>query len=470
MSGISSAQIKNSYSYQQLSQFYYSKQSDSIKKAWVCPVIYKDKNTQKKYKEMWDERTSFITSAIDNGNFIHDDIIYNYIEQIIDDIAKGNPGLLPKKPLLLIDRSSSVNAYSIGGNIIAVNLGLIVFANSREEIALVIAHELSHDILNHVNNAIKERAEWLSSDEYKNSLNSVLDSKYGRLTRLRKILESYSFSRSKHNRYHESDADSLAVILLKNSNIPFDPKVFLRLDSVDIQYKQPLNNSLKDYFTQYNLPFEDAWTQKRSKGLSTRAYNFKDTTGIEDSLKTHPDCIERYNKTKGLSTFTGAYTTIPKEVKDRSLKMLLWNMFNNQDLTQCLYRILIEKDKGNKDEWFDFMIYNVFSGLYYADKQMNRFNAIGVIPKEFISKNYYELQNMLEQMPDDQLEQYCKVLSNASFWQKTPADAKGMKELMTTIDFDPSTSSKTTTAAAKGFIENYPTSIYCEFADHFKKK
>jgi len=464
------AQSKNPYTYQDLSNLFYAKQSDSLKKNWVCPVLYKDKNTQKKYKEMWDDRVDFITGAIKNGDFVYESEIYNYLYQIIDELAKANPTLIPTKPLLLIDRSSAVNAYSIGGNIIAVNLGLILFANSREEIALVIAHELSHNILMHADISMKAQAEWITSDEYKKSLNAILDSKYERLTRLQKIYQSYSFSRSKHNRYHESDADSLGIILLKNSKIPFNPEVFLRLDSSDDEYQQPLKKPLKDYFTIYNLPFEDRWAQVHAKGLSTRSYNFRDTTGIADSLKTHPDCIERYNKTLSLSTATGKTTSVPATIKEKAAKMALWNLFDNLDLTACLYRIFLEKDKGNTDPWYDFMVYNIFSGLYYSDKQLDRFNAIGIIPKEYISEQYYHLQTMLEQMPKESIEQYCKQLGDAPFWQSMPADAKDLKNLINTLNFDTAPSDKNQTAAAKGFMDDNPTSMYCEFADHFKKK
>jgi predicted Zn-dependent protease len=211
------AQTNSLYTYQQLSRVFYAKQKDSLKKAWICPTIYKDKTTQKKYQEIWDSRTDFITTAIDNQNYVFEPEVWNYIEEIIEQIGKANSQLIRTKPFLLIDRSSSANAYALGGNVIAVNLGLIDFAQSREELSLAIAHEMSHNILNHVENVMKEQAEWLTSDEYKQSLNAVLDSKYERFTRLKKVFENYSFDRSRHQRYHEADADSLAIILLKNS-------------------------------------------------------------------------------------------------------------------------------------------------------------------------------------------------------------------------------------------------------------
>lgn len=463
------AQSLNLYSYDDLSAFSFAKQKDSLKKIWDCPQLYKDKSTQKKYKEIWNERTDFITTAIEANNYINDGEIYNYIETIISDLHRANPQLLKQKPLLLIDRSASVNAYAMGGNVIAVNLGLITFAQSREELALAIAHELSHNILNHPENSMKQRAEWLTSDEYKNSLKAVLDSKYERLTRLKKVIESYTFSRNRHSRYHESDADSLAIILLKNSHISFDPEFFLRLDSSDDEYRQPLKYPTKNYFASYHVPMEDNWFNQRSKGLSSHTYNFNSSTVIVDSLKTHPDCVERYEKTKGEINITGKLTPIPAGIKERANKMLIWNIYDNLSLTECLYRIFLEKDRGNIDPWYDFMTYNVLSGLYYSNKQLNRFNAIGIKSKEFISKSYYELQNLLEQVPANTLEELINSASNAAFWSNLPADAKGMKALFTSLNFDTDNAPKAEAAAANNFMNSNPSSMYCEFAGHFKK-
>jgi hypothetical protein len=467
--GQTGAQTKDLYSYQDLSHICYAAKKDSIRKNWVCPALYKQKETQKKYKEIWDSRTGFITDAISEKNFVRDNELYGYVNSIVQDIVKSNPQYFTNKPTLLIDRSASVNAYAVGGNIIAVNAGLITFARCREEMALVIAHELSHNVLEHTDNALKEKAEWLTSEEYKQSLNAVLDSKYERLSRLKKIFENYSFSRSRHNRYHESDADSLALVLLKNSNISFNAEYFLRLDSADIQYKSPLKSPVKTYFAPYGITIEDTWVQKRAKGLSTKNYNFRDTSGLADSLKTHPDCQERFNKTQSSSTAHGKETPIPQNIKDKANKILIWNIFDNQGLTACLYRILLEKDKGNKDEWYDFMVHNILSGLFYADKQLNRFNAIGVTQKEYISKDYYELQTLFEQIPRESLEEDCKKMQVASFWQNINSDGKGFKTFFNSINFSPEATDKEKARAAKDFIENHPNSMYCEFADHFKK-
>lgn len=181
-----SAQQNSLYAYQDLSQTVYARQKDSLKKFWVCAALYSEKETQKKYKELWDSRTDFIASAIENNNYVKEGELYRYVDDILTGLTNGNKKLFTQKPLLLIDRSAAVNAYAVGGNIIAVNVGLLCFAQSREEIALVIAHELSHNVLQHPDKSMREQAEYFTSAEYKKSLDDVLKEKYERYSRLKK--------------------------------------------------------------------------------------------------------------------------------------------------------------------------------------------------------------------------------------------------------------------------------------------
>src|SRR3954464_10502748 len=111
-------------------------------------------------------------------------------------------------------------------------------------------------------------------------------------------------------------------------------------------------------------------------------------------------------------------------------------------LTACLYSILLQKDKRVQDEWYNFMLYNIFNGCCDNDRQLHRFISIGITSKEYISKEYYALQNMLEQMPRESLTQYCSILQNATFWNTRPADERALKSLMYTLALDSDNSDK----------------------------
>ena len=149
--------------------------------------------------------------------------------------------------------------------------------------------------------------------------------------------------------------------------------------------------------------------------------------------------------------------------------MIIWNMFSNSNLTACLYRVFVEKDKGKTDTWYDFMVSNIFSGLYYSDKQLHRFSSIGVMKKEYISKTYYELQSMLEQMTTENLSAYCSSLQSHTFWKNLSTDEKALKTLMYSLTLDTQSTGKEIAKTAKEFSASNPSSMYCEFSTHFSK-
>ena len=462
------SQEKAFSTYSDLSRFSFAKQKDSIKKAWTVSTIFKDKKTQNEYAEIWKSRSDFLFDGIEENDFVYNKDIVDYVNGIITDLIVANKTLIQVQPLLLIDRNESVNAYSIGGNVLAINLGLIAYVNTREEMALIIAHELSHNILNHTETAMRQKAELLTSEEYNNSLKNVLNSKYGRLSKLMEVLQTYSFSRSRHTRYKEGEADSLAIVLLNNAKIPFNANYFLRLDSTDNEYRTPLLRPAKTYFASFNLNLDDQWFVKKSKGLSSRNYNFSKGEDLSDSLKTHPECVERYNATKRLSTPAAVYTPVPESIHKLADKMIVWNLYNNMNLTPALYRIMLIKDKGNNDPWYDVMVYNIFAGLYLADKNLARFNSIGVAPKELISKDYFATQTMLEQIPASQLESDVKIMSALPFWSAASADSRGFKDFLTSLISEEKVSKKQQALYSKEFLADYPVSIYAEIAYKFK--
>ena len=370
---------------------------------------------------------------------------------------------------MLIDRSSSVNAYALGNNIIAVNLGLLSFVQSREEMALVLAHEMSHNILLHCENSMKEKAAFLTSDEYINNVNAILESKYERYSRLKKIIEGYSFGSAKHNRYHEGEADSLAVVLLKNAQIAFNPAFFLRLDSADLVYKTALKADVKTYLQAVNFTADEAWFRKGGKGLSGKKYAFAQEE-ISDSLKTHPDCKKRYETLLPQSTFTAGQklNPVPVSLEVIANKTIIWTLFVNGNLTAAMYRLFLEKDKGNYDLWHQQMCTYVLNGLFLADKKLSRFNAINIRSKEYISSSYLELQNLFEQIPRENLEASCKTLFNQPFWQQAKADDRSFKSILATLNFAESLNQKELNALKKDFEQSFTESIYREFTEQIK--
>ena len=191
---------------------------------------------------------------------------------------------------------------------------------------------------------MRERAELVTSDDYKQSLNNVLSSKYERYSRLIKVAESFSFDRTRHSRYSEKEADSLAITLITNSNISFDASCFLNLDTMNNSDEWELQKNIKEHLKDLKIIFDENWFVKKSKGLSNVNHNFVDTSSKNDSLKTHPDCKLRYAQNTGRNSKTIKKTDIPKNVHDAAFEIAIMDTYFNKNLTRCFYKLIQEKE------------------------------------------------------------------------------------------------------------------------------
>jgi hypothetical protein len=77
---------------------------------------------------------------------------------------------------------------------------------------------------------------------------------------------------------------------------------------------------------------------------------------------------------------------------------------------------------------------------------------------------------MLEQMPRETLETYCKTLQNEGFWTAMPPAERALKNLLSILALDPDDSDKNKARAAKEFAAGNSSSMYYELANNFEKK
>lgn len=395
------------YTYKDLSAQAYRNIKDSLVKSWKCPKVFEEKKIQKEYEVYWSERGDYLVKSIENNDFVKDSILYPYLNQLTNELIKASQELFPFPVHLLLDRSNIPNAYSVGAHFIAVNAGLVIASKSREELSFYIAHELSHDLLNHTDNAMRQRAELVTSDEYKASLKDVLHSKYERYSRLKKLLEDHSFDRSRHSRYNESAADSLAIRLLNKAGIAFDATFFLNLDTADNIYQRNLSETPRTHFERLGLANTEAFTRTNPKGLSGRTSGFKDTTHRADSLKTHPDCRERYNKNLSRNSPHLSKTPIPADIRAQAAHIAFLDMFMNRNIGHGIYRILQDKETLSAPLPHDFLLDICMQSLLYSSKRMDRFNTLRIEKKQDVCKTYFELQEMLSQISEKDLQTYC---------------------------------------------------------------
>lgn len=96
-------------------------------------------------KDAVSELRKLIKEESKDGNDLSIKVRRNSINQIVN----ITPEETCDYPLVIID-DPSVNAFA-DGNIIAINQGMMDFARSDDELALVIGHELAHNNMRHIN-------------------------------------------------------------------------------------------------------------------------------------------------------------------------------------------------------------------------------------------------------------------------------------------------------------------------------
>ncbi|MBP6776127.1 MAG: M48 family metalloprotease [Piscinibacter sp.] len=95
-------------------------------------------------------------------DYLDDPVLLEYLQSIWQPLveaarARGEIGVeidlrYPFEPFLVRDRS--VNAFALPGGFVGVHLGLIAITGSRDELAAVLAHELSHVTQRHIARSI----------------------------------------------------------------------------------------------------------------------------------------------------------------------------------------------------------------------------------------------------------------------------------------------------------------------------
>ena len=83
------------------------------------------------------------------GMIIDDPSLNGYMRQIVARVSQTRPpGLPPVTPYIVKD--ADINAFTLGGNAIFINAGLIAAMENEAQLAMVIAHEIGHIDRGHV--------------------------------------------------------------------------------------------------------------------------------------------------------------------------------------------------------------------------------------------------------------------------------------------------------------------------------
>jgi predicted Zn-dependent protease len=134
-------------------------------------------------------------------------------------------------------RTDEVNAYAIAGGRMYINTGIIDFLDTEDEIAFVLAHEISHNELRHCIKRVQYAAIASSIDP---NLGEVVQVAYG----------MYSMPFTK---YDEFEADELGVKLMNKAGYNKSGAIsfFEKLEELEREYGMDERDAVNDFISSH---------------------------------------------------------------------------------------------------------------------------------------------------------------------------------------------------------------------------
>jgi Peptidase family M48 len=437
-----------------------TKYADKIKQLekFVVPKYYTDKSSQAWYDEFLTDRNKSLLASFKNNEILYDSVLLDKCNAILKRISLSNPNYKYDTIKLYINRSIVANAACYGEGTIMINLGLFLWVDNDDELALVLGHEIAHQLLNHSDLRMQKTIATLTSEEFKEELKNIKKADYGRYDRFRNLMKGITIESGKHSRYKESEADSLGVILCKNAkyNITNAAKVLLKFDHVEDIFKSNKLYTLKNFFTNTSIDFGLFTTKPKYNGLSSANVTMNADKDI-DSIKTHPDCKKRYESIIGknsipdiacCTSLDNAYT----QYKEKAMLEIVRYLYEKNSIGYCTHLSFFALKNNYNPLFYKNMLSLCFSKIYYNDINLKRFNSVNAQADK--ESNLKELQDYLFAVSNKDLE----ILA-ASFLTKTETTNVIDFEFANTM-YQTQVKQKDTASAYNSFNTKFPNNKY----------
>ena len=398
---------QNNINFSNLSAINYKDKIIQLEK-YTVPKKYIDKSSQAWYAEILTDRNKSLLSSFKENNLIDDTLLLKKCNSILNRISISNKSYNYDSINIYINRSVVANAACYGEGTIMINLGLFLWVDNDDELALVIAHEVAHQLLKHSDSKIEKSIATFTSEEFKTTLKNIKKADYGKYDRFRKLMKGLTVESGKHSTYKESEADSLGVVLIKNAgfNAVTASKILLKLDKVDELFTSDKLYQLKDFFQQTTVDLSFFNTKKTYNGLSSVKVTMNADIDL-DTIKTHPDCIKRYEIISGKGTKSAinccsALNNNYTDYKENSMLEIVRQLYENNSIGQCIHFCIFALHNNYNPLIYNNFLSLCFSKLYFADKHLQRFTAVNAAANP--GTNLKQLQDFLFQISAADLE------------------------------------------------------------------
>jgi hypothetical protein len=364
-----------------LSSIQYQARIDQLEK-YTVPKKYTERSAQAWYQEMMTDRNTALIQLFRNDQVIYDTLFLNKCNSIASRIISANKNHSFDNIKFYINRSAVPNAACYGEGTIMVNLGLFLWIDNDDELALVLAHEMSHQVLDHLQSQMEKSIATLTSEGFKEELKDIKKSKEGKYERFRKLMKNFSLETGRHSTYKESEADSLAAVLIQHAGFNYinGSVILLKLDNSDAIFTSPALYSLKDFLEKAPIDQSFFAVKRKYNGLSSATVTMNADNDF-DSVKTHPDCIKRYEAIAGQAprptvNCCTSLSSTHKEYKEEAMLEIVRNLYERNAIGLCAHFCIFALQNNYDPGFYNAFLSLCFSQLYWSDKHLQRFNAV----------------------------------------------------------------------------------------------
>ncbi len=380
---------------------------------WLCNGYQQDYKVElthlpttnkKDYQDIYEDRWKSIKERFDKKEINTDPAAQAYLDALVVAIVSGNPVLKSTPFHCYFSRTYVPNAEYIGQGIILFNMGLFDRLSDESQAAYILCHEISHYILHHQENSIIKHVETLNSPEVQARLKEIQHSQFNKSSEVEGLVKGLTFDSRRHSRDHESQADSMAVVLMRSTRFDLNGALtaLALLDTVD---KDDFNiaASLQQTFNSTAYPFKKKWLKKEDGLFGGHAQVQK--SEFSDSLKTHPSCPQRiqlltpmvqsWNSGQRLRNVvdSGKFN----QLRERFKYEVIEYTYISGDYSENLFLSLEMLHDRPNDSYLIAGIGRVMNGMYEAQKG-HRLSKVVDLPAPGYAPNYNLLLQFIQNL------------------------------------------------------------------------
>ncbi len=360
-------------------------------------------NYKKEVAAIYKERADAIKERVEASELITDSAVTNYLDGLAKQIISGNSTLAHHNLRIYFSRTPWPNASSMGEGTIVFNVGLFSRLDNEAQVAFILCHELAHYLLNHGNNSIARYVETVNSTTFQTQLKEISKAEFSANKQLEQLALKIGFNSRRHSRAFEKEADSMALVLLKNTNYDLREasSCLALLDSID-KDKHAGKQALENQFNFAEYPFKKRWIENKTLSFTDNEKEKKEAKALADSLKTHPDCQLRiaYVEKELLQGKKNNTRKFQDQKKFETLQKLfeyegLEYLFETDKISRCLFTCLQMLNAGDTHPYVLGLAGKCLTKIYTAQQQ-HSLSKIVSLPSPDFDEEYNNFLKLLQ--------------------------------------------------------------------------